>query len=192
MGQDRRLKVSIDPFLVSIIVALWWGVRVGYNSENLCILSVTVVSEMAMSRLDLIIEQLSIARLQTESLLDSITSEDWFRQPTEGVTHVAWQVGHLASAEYHLLMERRRGRRPEDEELIPARFRSLFQRGSSPDPDSSKYPSPEAIRHVFDEVHRHAIEELRTSAGRGSGRTNRARTPPVQDEVRSHPVLPVA
>ena len=115
-----------------------------------------------MSRLDLIIEQLSIARLQTESLLDSITSEDWFRQPTEGVTHVAWQIGHLASAEYHLLMERRRGRRPEDEELIPARFRSLFQRGSSPDPDSSKYPSPEAIRHVFDEVHRHAIEELRS------------------------------
>ena len=34
MGQDRRLKVSIDPFLVSIIVALWWGVRVGYNSEQ--------------------------------------------------------------------------------------------------------------------------------------------------------------
>ena len=167
MGQDRRLKVSIDPFLVSIIVALWWGVRVGYNSENLCILSVTVVSEMAMSRLDLIIEQLSIARLQTESLLDSITSEDWFRQPTEGVTHVAWQVGHLASAEYHLLMERRRGRRPEDEELIPARFRSLFQRGSSPDPDSSKYPSPEAIRHVFDEVHRHAIEELQRQSDEG-------------------------
>ena len=113
-----------------------------------------------MSRLDLIIEQLSIARLQTESLLDSISSEDWFRQPSEGVTHVAWQVGHLASAEYHLLMERRRGRLPEDEKLIPAQFRSLFQRGSSPDPDSSKYPSPEAIRHVFDEVHRHAIEEL--------------------------------
>ena len=86
---DRGMKDCIDLFLVSIIVALWWGVRVGYNSENLCILSVTVVSEMAMSRLDLIIEQLSIARLQTESLLDSITSEDWFRQPTEGVTHVA-------------------------------------------------------------------------------------------------------
>ena len=43
MGQDRRLNVSIDPFLVSIIVALWWRVRVGYNSENLNNLSVTVV-----------------------------------------------------------------------------------------------------------------------------------------------------
>src|SRR5271157_4616314 len=127
--QDRRLNVSVDPFLVSIIVTLLRRVRVGYNSDNLSILSVTVVSEMAMSRLDLIIEQLGIARLQTESLLDGITPEDWFQQPTEGVTHVAWQVGHLASAEYHLLMERRRGRRPEDEELIPARFRSLFQRG---------------------------------------------------------------
>ena len=34
MGQDRRLNVSIDPFLVSIIVALLWRVRVGYNSEQ--------------------------------------------------------------------------------------------------------------------------------------------------------------
>jgi len=162
IGQDRRLNVSIDPFLGSLIVTLLRRVRLGYNSDNLSILRVTVVSEMAMSRLDLIIEQLSIARLQTESLLDGITSQDWFRQPTEGVTHVAWQVGHLAYAEYYLLMERRRGQRPEDEELIPARFRSLFQRGSLPDPDSSKYPSPEAIRHLFDEVHRHAIEELRS------------------------------
>ncbi len=142
-------------------MSLLWRVRVDYNPENLSILRVTVVSEMAMSRLDFIIEQLGIARLHTESLLDSITSEDWFRQPSEGVTHVAWQVGHLAYAEHLLLMERRRGQRPEDEKLIPARFRTLFQRSSSPDPDSWKYPSPEAIRHVFDEVHRHAIEELR-------------------------------
>lgn len=70
MGQDRRLKVSIDPFLVSIIVTLLWRVRVGYNSEQLNNFSVTFASEIAMSRLDLIIEQLSIARLQTESLLD--------------------------------------------------------------------------------------------------------------------------
>ncbi len=114
-----------------------------------------------MSRLDLIIEQLCTARLHTESLLDGITSEDWFRQPTEGVTHVAWQVGHLAYAEHLLLMERRRGLRPGDEELISPRFRSLFQRGSSPGLDSSEYPSPEAIRQVFDKVHRNAIEELR-------------------------------
>ena len=42
-----------------------------------------------MSRLDLIIEQIRTARLHTESLLNGITPEDWFRQPTEGVTHVA-------------------------------------------------------------------------------------------------------
>ena len=57
-----------------------------------------------MSRLDLIIEQIRTARLHTESLLDAITSDDWFREPTEGVTHVAWQVGHLAYAE-HLLRD---------------------------------------------------------------------------------------
>ncbi len=120
-----------------------------------------------MSRLEFIIEQLCTARLHTESLLNGITSEDWFRQPTEGVTHVAWQVGHLAYAKHLLLMERRRGLRPEDEELIPARFRSLFQRGSSPGPDSSEYPSPEVIRDVFDEVHRRGIEELRSLPDEG-------------------------
>ncbi len=120
-----------------------------------------------MSRLDLIIEQIRTARLHTESLLDAITSDDWFRQPTQGVTHVAWQVGHLAYAEHAIVMERRRGVRSEDEELIPARFRSLFQRGSSPDPDPSNYPNPEAIRHVFDKVHRYAIEELRSLPDEG-------------------------
>ena len=39
---------------------------------------------------------------------------EWFRQPTEGVTHIAWQVGHLALAEYWLTLERIRGRRPDD------------------------------------------------------------------------------
>jgi len=81
-----------------------------------------------MPRLDLIIEQISMARLHTESLLDGITSEDWFRQPSEGVTHVAWQVGHLASADYHLLMERRsatRGREVDSGTIplpVPTRF----------------------------------------------------------------------
>jgi len=114
-----------------------------------------------MSRLDLVIEQIATARRHTEGLIEGLAPADWFRQPAEGVTHVAWQVGHLAYAEHLLLMERRRGQRPQDEELIPARFRALFERGASPVPEASNYPGPEAIRHVFHEVHRQAIAELR-------------------------------
>ena len=48
------------------------------------------------------------------SLLEGLSEHDWFRQPSEGVTHVAWQVGHLAAAQYSLGLVRLRGERPDD------------------------------------------------------------------------------
>jgi hypothetical protein len=120
-----------------------------------------------MPRLDLVIETIRIARQHTEGLLDAIPPDEWFRQPAEGVTHVAWQVGHLAYAEYFLLMGLRRGQRPEGEALIPAGFHTLFRRGSLPDPDPSVYPDQPTIRRVFDEVHRRVIEELRGQPDEG-------------------------
>mgnify|MGYP001611113150 FL=1 len=34
------------------------------------------------------------ARMYTEDMLSHVDQADWFRQTSEGVTHVAWQVGH--------------------------------------------------------------------------------------------------
>src|SRR6185369_320780 len=79
----------------------------------------------AMSRLQLAFEQITFVRSYTTRLLDSIKLDDWFRQPAGGVTHVAWQVGHLAMAEYRLALERLRGVRPEDADLIPQAFFTL-------------------------------------------------------------------
>ena len=53
-----------------------------------------------MSRLQLAIEQIVFARTYTLELLDQTPTAEWFRLPAGGVSHVAWQVGHLASAEY--------------------------------------------------------------------------------------------
>src|SRR5262249_24363164 len=53
------------------------------------------------------------ARAYTLRLLDQTPAGDWFRLPPGGVTHVAWQVGHLAVAQYFLALERVRGARPE-------------------------------------------------------------------------------
>jgi hypothetical protein len=114
-----------------------------------------------MSRLDLAVEQIVFARKYTVRLLDRVEEKDWFRLPREGVTHVAWQVGHLAMAQYRLGLERTRGRRPEDEALISDHFLALFGRDSVPDADPGRYPPPAGIRAVFDGVHRRLLEEAR-------------------------------
>lgn len=114
-----------------------------------------------MSRVKLLVEQMVITRHYTEDLIENVADVDWFRQPSEGVTHVAWQVGHLAVAEYHLALVRVRGEQPADADIITTDFRSLFGKGSTPTADASAYPSPEAIRKVFDVVHRQALAESR-------------------------------
>jgi hypothetical protein len=93
------------------------------------------------------------ARKYTVRLVDSIAVADWFRQPSEGITHIAWQVGHLAAAQYSLALERIRGRLPGDADLMPEDFRARFRGTSVPDSDPARNPSPAEIRTVFNRVH---------------------------------------
>jgi uncharacterized damage-inducible protein DinB len=117
-----------------------------------------------MSRVDLAVEMIESARNYTVRLLENTKQDDWFRQPQGGVTHIAWQVGHLAVSESRLTLDRIRGARPEDAELVPKSFLRLFARESVPDPDAAKYPSAAEIRAVFDRVHRQALQELSSLA----------------------------
>jgi hypothetical protein len=112
------------------------------------------------SRLHLAIQEILAARDYTNELLRSIDQRDWFRRPFEGVTHVAWQVGHLAVAEYSLALRRIRGDLPSDAELIPPEFTALFGKGSRPTSDPTLYPPVDAIKAVFDRVHRQAVTQL--------------------------------
>jgi len=111
-------------------------------------------------RLELAIRQIEAARQYTLTLLDGLRDEDWFVPAPSGITHIAWQVGHLAMAEYGLCLFRRRGRRPEDLELMSGKFRKRFRRGSTPVSEPSAYPAPNEIRAVLDRVHRQAMAEL--------------------------------
>jgi hypothetical protein len=112
-----------------------------------------------MSRLQSAIELIEFARNYTIWLLDHTDHADWFRQPA-GVTHIGWQVGHLAFAEYRLALERIRGTRPEDAALISDEFIGRFGGKSVPEGDPAKYPSPTEIRAVLDRVHQQALREL--------------------------------
>jgi uncharacterized damage-inducible protein DinB len=113
-----------------------------------------------MSEIDLIVSQIQATRRYTEGLLETIDAAAWFWMPPGGATHVAWQVGHLAYAEYRLTLERIRGEAQGDAELIPEAFRQRFQRESVPDPDPAHAPTPAELRDVFDRVHRQALTEL--------------------------------
>ena len=115
---------------------------------------------MGTGNLQAAIQQIEFARGYTSSLLDGLADEEWFRQPGEGVTHIAWQVGPLAMADYGVCLVRIRGRRSEDLDLMSGKFRKQFSKGSQPTPDPAANPSPAELRHVLDRVHRQALEEL--------------------------------
>ena len=114
----------------------------------------------ASTRLEIAGGQIVAARQYTESLLADIDPGDWFQQPAEVATHVAWQVGHLAMAQYGLVMFRQRGRQTEDTELMSSRFRKQFSKGSQPESVVADNCSVEEIQTVFNNVYRQAMKEL--------------------------------
>ena len=113
-----------------------------------------------MSKRDLVLGEIQKVRRYTADLIDNVQDAEWFRQPADGVTHVAWQVGHLAVCQYALCLRRIRGEHETDAELLPADYFSLFGKGSEPSPEADIYPSPAEIRTVFDPVFRATESEL--------------------------------
>jgi hypothetical protein len=106
------------------------------------------------------LDRIVFARTYTVGLLDTIDPADWYRMPSEGVTHVAWQVGHLAFSQYRLCLVRVRGPRPDDDDLIPPAVLRAFGRDSVPDPDPAKGPPPAEVRAAFDRVHQRVLADL--------------------------------
>ena len=117
------------------------------------------IHEITSAQFELAIEQINSARQYSLSLIEDIDESDWFVQPGGSPTHVAWEVGHLAMAEYGLGLFRQRGRVSEDTELMPSRFRKAFQRGSTPSPDPESYPTPSAIVDTLNQVHSQFLVE---------------------------------
>ena len=112
--------------------------------------------------LQLAIQQIEFARAYSLATLDGIDESDWFAMPPGCPTHLAWQIGHLAMAEYGLCLFRQRGRHEIDLQLMTSAFRKLFSRGSAPQADAAKYPAMVEIRATFDRVHAQALKELPT------------------------------
>ena len=114
----------------------------------------------AQPQLEVARKQIEFARQYTHSLLADVEDELWFTIPTGCVTHVAWQVGHLAMAQYGLCLFRIRGRQSADAELMSSAFRKKYFKGTTPDPDPAKNAAVGEIRAVFDRVYEQALAEM--------------------------------
>ena len=112
------------------------------------------------SRLELAIDHIRGARVFTHQFLKDLTDAEWFWSPPHYTTHLAWQVGHIAVAQYGLCLRRIRGRTSADESLIPDAYIETFKPGSTPVNDREKYPPLSEIKQVLDAVHEQSVDEL--------------------------------
>ncbi len=94
--------------------------------------------------------------------IEGLEPELWFRMPSEGVTHIAWQVGHITLANYGLGMMRVRGKKAEDAGLLPESYAATFGRGSVPSQDQTIYPSIERMIELYKRVNDKLKEEMET------------------------------
>lgn len=126
------------------------------------------VAAMSISpRLELVRLHLRSAREYLLTLLEDLQPDDWFWMPPGEVTHIAWQAGHLAMAQYGLCLFRQRGRQEVDSELMSGAFRKRFMKGTTPSTDRAGHPQPEEIRDVLDRVYRQVMLELPGFEGPG-------------------------
>jgi DinB family protein len=112
------------------------------------------------SPLELAIKQIAFARSYMLSLLEDLDDDLWLTVPEGCSTHVAWQVAHLAMAEYGLCLFRQRGRAEVDRELLPRGFVKMYGKGSTPKPAPTDNLSPAEIREILTRIHNQANQEM--------------------------------
>ncbi len=114
------------------------------------------------SRLESAIERIRYSRVFTKNFLADLAPDDWFWSPQAVTIHIAWQVGHVAVAQYNMCLRRVPGRTVEDEALISDAFIDAFKAGSKPAASPSQNPTVGEIQQVFDGVYARALSELPT------------------------------
>ncbi|MEM6363143.1 MAG: DinB family protein [Planctomycetota bacterium] len=110
--------------------------------------------------LDTLLGQFQWARRYTLQLLDATPRDRWYEIPPGHVSHVAWQVGHLAVSHYGLWMFRIRGRQPDDLKLIPGRFRKRYGRGGTPPASEEDQMTPDELMDKLHEVSQQSLAEV--------------------------------
>ena len=108
------------------------------------------VAQALSPRLQDAVRQIEFARSYTLLSLEDLSDDDWYWCPEQMDTHIAWQAGHLAVAQYGLTLFMQRGRADVDSELMTGKFRKRFMKGTVPTRNRDDYPPVSEIRQVMD------------------------------------------
>ena len=108
---------------------------------------------------DQAIAQQRWARQYALQLIRTVPESLWYVTPAGFATHVAWQVGHLAVAQYGLMLFRQRGRAEGDAQLMPGWLRKQFGRGSQPSPTGQNMPEPGELMERLEAIDHQARTE---------------------------------
>ena len=118
-------------------------------------------------RLEIAKQNILSAREYTLTLLEDLTDEEWFWMPSPAFSHIAWQAGHIAMAQYGLTLFRQRGRAEVDTSLIPNRFRKKVMKATTPEADPALYLEPVEILNVMKKVQAQMLAEIDSFDGPG-------------------------
>ena len=109
---------------------------------------------------DLMLAQMKWVRQYTLQLIQSVPDELWYVIPSGAPSHLAWQVGHLAVAQYGLMLFRQRGRAAGDMEIMPGWLRKQFGKGSVPANIDRAVAQPADLLHFLALIHNQACSEV--------------------------------
>lgn len=109
-----------------------------------------------MNAKDVIRHNMQVARMATARLLEDFTDAEFLERPVPGANHVAWQLGHLISAERHFLEAIRPGSSP----ALPEGFaeKHVTDTAGKDDP-ADFYPRAEYLR-LYDEMRKASLAVL--------------------------------
>ncbi len=106
---------------------------------------------------DSTIQQVIFARQYLKSLYETVPFDCWYVVPSGAPSSIAWQIGHIAVAQYGLMLFRQRGRAENDLELMPGSFRKKFAKGTDPSTLTAESYSPEDLLQQMELIFQESI-----------------------------------
>ncbi len=120
--------------------------------------SISLPLEQVKHYRDLVVEQMKFLRSYSLQLLENIPADLWSTIPAGAPSHLAWQVGHMAVAQYGLMLFRQRGRAEGDIELMPGWLRKRYGKGTTPPTENVE--SKDQLLEILAKIHETCLREV--------------------------------
>jgi hypothetical protein len=113
--------------------------------------------EKLLAMRDGMLGQMAFSRDYTLNLIANVPDELWQKPSQRVPSHFAWQIGHLAVAQYGLMLFRQRGRAEGDLDLMPGWLRKRYARGSVPSVEESPEATKSEMLELLAKIHTAAM-----------------------------------